>query len=605
MISSGIFILPGLAFAKIGPAVFVSYFFAGTLALIGILSVIELATAMPKAGGDYYFITRSMGPLIGTVSGFFSWFALSLKSAFAVWGLSEVIFLLIKSNTDGQSFRVFLLAVSFTIFFMALNYRGVHGAAKFEVALVVGLLLLMGLYVVIGIGNVSPRRFDPFVRDGASLMTLISTSGFVFVSFGGLLNVASVSEEIENPKRNIPLALVSSVGVITVTYALLLIVTVGVSSPENLSGSMTPIADAAAIFAGKGGYAAVTLAAILAFLTTANAGIMAASRYPLALGRDKLIPDWMSAVSEKRKTPTAAILITGGFIILSLLMPLETMVKMASTVILTSYVLSNAAVIVLRESGLPNYRPSFRCPLYPWIQIISIILFLLLIIDMGAESIEISMGLLALSLVFYYLYGRKASREYALLHVIERITDKSLTTRDLATELKNVIHARDEIVKDDFDHVVERAEVRDLDSAMTLDQFFGILASDLREHYQYDTVPQWKKRLFERENESSTAITPFLAIPHLIVDGTPHFDLFLFRCHEGIHFSKEHQSVKAIFAIAGTRGKRNLHLRALAAIAQLTQNPHFERRWLQARNDHEIRDVILLGERGRSVTPRT
>ena len=73
MISSGIFILPGLAFARTGPAVFISYFLAGILALIGIFSIIELSTAMPKAGGDYYFINRSLGPFIGPISGFLSW----------------------------------------------------------------------------------------------------------------------------------------------------------------------------------------------------------------------------------------------------------------------------------------------------------------------------------------------------------------------------------------------------------------------------------------------------------------------------------------------------------------------------------------------------
>ena len=91
MISSGIFVLPGLAFSLIGPAMVISYLIAGLLALIGVLSVIELATAMPKAGGDYYFLTRSLGPLVGTVSGLLSWFALSLKTAFAIFGLAEVV----------------------------------------------------------------------------------------------------------------------------------------------------------------------------------------------------------------------------------------------------------------------------------------------------------------------------------------------------------------------------------------------------------------------------------------------------------------------------------------------------------------------------------
>ena len=88
MISSGIFLLPGLAFDKTGPSVIVSYFIAGLLALTGLLSVAELVTAMPKAGGDYYFVSRGMGPAAGSISGLLTWVALSLKSAFALVGMS-------------------------------------------------------------------------------------------------------------------------------------------------------------------------------------------------------------------------------------------------------------------------------------------------------------------------------------------------------------------------------------------------------------------------------------------------------------------------------------------------------------------------------------
>lgn len=88
MISSGIFILPALAFTMAGPGVVISYLLAGAAAVLGMLNVIELVTAMPKAGGDYYYITRTLGPLAGSVSGLLSWAALSLKGAFAVYGLA-------------------------------------------------------------------------------------------------------------------------------------------------------------------------------------------------------------------------------------------------------------------------------------------------------------------------------------------------------------------------------------------------------------------------------------------------------------------------------------------------------------------------------------
>ncbi|MDY0169165.1 MAG: amino acid permease [Thermoguttaceae bacterium] len=88
MISSGIFVLPGLAHAQAGPAVVVSYFLAGLLASVGLLNVAELATAMPRAGGDYFFVTRTLGPAVGTIGGLLTWFSLSLKSPspLSEWG---------------------------------------------------------------------------------------------------------------------------------------------------------------------------------------------------------------------------------------------------------------------------------------------------------------------------------------------------------------------------------------------------------------------------------------------------------------------------------------------------------------------------------------
>lgn len=91
MISSGIFVLPGVVFEQIGPGLWLSYLIAGAVATIGVLAVLELTTAMPRAGGNYFYVMRSLGPLFGTVSGVMSWFAVALKSAFAVYGLSLLI----------------------------------------------------------------------------------------------------------------------------------------------------------------------------------------------------------------------------------------------------------------------------------------------------------------------------------------------------------------------------------------------------------------------------------------------------------------------------------------------------------------------------------
>jgi APA family basic amino acid/polyamine antiporter len=590
MISSGIFILPGVAFSLTGPSVFISYTIAGTIALIGVLSIAELSTAMPKAGGDYYFVVRSLGPLIGTIAGVLSWFALSLKSAFAIFGIAEVIY-------TAWGFNLQITAVLIALFFIFLNILGVQAASKFEVFLVIGLLALMLTYFVLGVGNVSFSRYTPFAPEG--FLAVFSTSGFVFVSFGGLINIASISEEVKNAKRVVPSALIVSVFFITMLYAMVLFVTVGTLRADALKGSLTPIAEAASSFLGKTGYILITVASLLSFITTAIAGILSASRYPLALSRDALFPGIVGRIHKRRNTPFVAILLTGALIVISLFFRLELLVKAASTIILSTYVFSNIAVIVLRESGLQNYMPSFKAPLYPYTQIVSVGLFVFLIADVGLDAVEIALGFLFLSVAIYFFYGRKrARREYALLHVIERITNRKLTTDSLESELRDIIHERDEVVFDRFDHKVRESEVLDMKGPLEIEDFLRGVSASLEGKMEIDGKTLFNE-ILNRERESSTAITQFTAIPHIVIDGYGIFQVVLVRCREGVRFSDERKNVKAVFILIGTRDERHLHLQTLAAIAQIMQDESFEKRWIQAKSPAGLRDVILLSARKR------
>ncbi|MFC1771416.1 APC family permease, partial [Candidatus Margulisiibacteriota bacterium] len=407
MISSGIFILPGIAFGKAGPAVFLSYFIGGLLALFGICALIEMATAMPKAGGDYFFITRSLGPLIGTISGVLGWLAISFKTAFAIFGLSEIIYLL-------TNFNIIFVGIVITIFFAILNILGIKIASTLDIILVTALFLIMIIYIVLGFPNVNLQHFEIFTPHGTN--AIFSTAAFVFVSFGGLLKISSVAEEISNPKKNIPLGLFSALIVTTLLYTFVTFILVGTFPASDLANSLTPMTTSAKQLFGYPGYIIITIAAIFAFITTIIAGIMSASRYPFALSKDNLFPSFIGRVSKKFKTPIFSIIITSGLIMFSLFLGLEHLVKAASTIMLSSYILSNLAVIILRESKIYNYKPSFKTPFYPWLQLFCIIIFVTLIVDLGYESIEISLFFVFLSIIIYFIYGSKKNKiTYALL----------------------------------------------------------------------------------------------------------------------------------------------------------------------------------------------
>ncbi len=593
MVSSGIFILPGQAHAKAGPAVIFSYFLAGLLATTGMLSIGEMVTAMPKAGGDYYFISRSLGSSMGTVAGLLSWFSLSLKSAFALVGMS--IFTTTVANVN-----IHLVAVLLCLLFLVINLLGVKEASRFQIFLVGFLLALMGFYIFRGVPEVKPFRLIPFAPRGIS--GVFATAGFVFVAYGGLLKISSVAEEVRD-YRIIPAGLFLALVVVIILYTLMVFVTTGVLENSILDNSLTPISDGAAVFLGFPGRIALGTAAILAFVSTANAGIMAASRYLLALSRDGLLPGFLSQVNSRFQTPHNAILVTGLFMIAVLFLNLETLVKAASVVLLLTFFLANLSVIILRESKIQGYRPTFQCPFYPVVQIIGMTGCALLIFENGWEAILMSLLLIVSGFLIYFFYGKiKASREHALLHLIERLTAKDLSRGILESELREVIREKDSLRSDRFDRLIEQCPIVDIEKPLTLEELFHLAAEKISRRIK--VAPAKLAQMFlERERETTTVISTGVAIPHIVVEGKGIFEIVPIRCRPGVVFNEKEPPVQAIFLMVGSIDERNFHLRALSAIAQIIQNKNFYANWLSARNKESLRNLLLLGERIRHQCP--
>lgn len=591
MIGSGLFILPGIAHEMAGPAVVWSYVLAGLLATTGALSMAELVTAMPKAGSDYFYIMRGFGSGMGSVAGVLSWFSLSLKSAFAVVGMATFAGLIVEFQGLG-------IGILLTVLFVVLNIIGVRQAARAQATIVFLLFALLILYIILGLPQTRSELLIPFAPHGIG--KIFSTAGFVFVAYGGLLKVASIAEEVRNPGRVMPLGLSLALIFVTLLYALTVMVTSGVLEKFILDGSMTPISDGGRAIMGEIGFIAMSIGAILAFVSTANAGIMAASRYLFALSRDNLLPSSLSKVNSRFQTPHIAIIVTGVLILLSLLLDLKILVEAASCVLILTYILSCLAVVVLRESRLANYRPLFRVPLYPWLQIVGILGLGFVLFELGIEAYLISASLILAAFLVFWLYGRPEVRqESALLHLMSRLTDRKLVTGSLEAEFKEIIRERDQIVWDRFDKLVEKAVVLDIEESMERDDFFRLAAEKLAPRLNL-TPDYLADVLIKREEQSSTLLSDSLAVPHVVVEGEKQFDMLIARVKEGVKFPEESPAVKTIFLLTGTRDERNFHLRALAAIAQVVQKQDFNQRWTDARNEQELRDNILLTERNRS-----
>ncbi len=595
MISSGLFVLPGIVSVKVGPSLFLSYILASLLAVPTLLSKAELVTAMPKAGGDYFYISRSMGFATGFIGGVSSWFSLSLKGAFALIGMAAYVELLMPAVP------IKTLAICFCLFFIFINLAGAKEASRTQIIIVLSLLIILILYIIFGFPSIDIHRYTPFTPNG--LGPIFTVAGLIFISYGGLTKVASVAEEVSNPGRNIPLGMILSLIIVGIIYALVVFVTTGLLPPDKLYFCLTPISEGAYIFSGKIGMFIAALAAIFAFISTANASIMSASRYPMAMSRDRLLPSFLERINVRFRTPHYSILLTGVFMGLAILfLELEFLVKLASTLLILLYILTNISVIIMRESKIQNYQPRFYSPLYPVMQILGILGCGFLLAEMGGLMLSLGGLFIIAGLIWYLLYaGIKVEKEYALIHVIERIINRELTSGILPNELKGILRERDNIVEDRFDHLIKESIVLDLEKSISMEEFFiqasSLLAQDLGVDREALT-----QMFIKRESESSTIIRPGLAIPHIIIPGEHKFRILLARAREGIVFPNSTQPIYTVFILVSTKDERNFHLRALVAIAQICQQHAFDKNWLRARNIDELKDIILLAERKRFGT---
>jgi len=594
MVSSGLFVLPGIAHAEAGPAVVFSYCFAGLLAAAGMLSIAEIITAMPKAGGDYFYVMRTMGPSAGTVMGLLSWFSLTMKSAFALMGMAAFIRPLTPVNP-------LLIAGGICIFFMVLNCVGVGEASRFQILLVFGLFALMGYYIASGVPSIQIEYFVPFAPYGWD--RVLATAGLVFVSYGGLLKAASVAEEVKNPGMTIPLGMILALVIVCMIYTIMVFTTSGVLGADELDRSLTPISDGASVFLGRSGLVLMNIAAALAFISTANAGIMAASRYLLSLSRDGLLPSAFGKTNSRFQTPHSAVMLTGLCMIGALFIQLDVLIKTASTVLILTHILANLCLIILRESRLLNYQPKFRAPLYPYLQIAGMLGCTLLLFEMGRDALLISLVLIGIGLFVYWFYGRiNTEREFALVHLVARITNREVPGEQLETELKQIIRERDHLCKDRFDQLIEEAIVFDIPGPHTRESFFAELARKLRDCTGFDSE-EIMQALLSREAAGSTVIMHGIAVSDIMIKGKEVLSIVLVRCRGGITLNPDDKNIHAFFLLLASEAERSYNLRAVTAIAQIIQNPQFEKRWLAAKNTAALRDVILLSERRRICSP--
>ena len=400
MIGAGIFVLTGLAAELAGPAAILVFALNGAVTAFTGLSYAELASSIPKSGGGYAFVREVFDDLSSFVMGWMLWFAYMIAGALYALGFApnfiELLHVYDLTPPPDEIGAIvlplvgldvpagFLLAFVAVLGLVALN--AVSTAASGSVETIFTAIKVTILLVFVGYGftsaNFSEAQFQPLFPE-AGPGAILPAMGLTFIAFEGYDLITTVTEEVKNPRENIPKAIFVSLVATVIVYLLVVTVAVGtLGAPGLAEAKEAGIATAATSFMptfpviGNGG-AVIVFGAVFSTLTALNAVVIASSRVAFSMGREgQLLPSF-GQLHHRYGTPFVAILASAVVMLGSVALPTESAGNMSSLFFLLSFIIVNGSVIKLRRER-PNMTRPYEMPLYPVPAVLGILLNLLL-----------------------------------------------------------------------------------------------------------------------------------------------------------------------------------------------------------------------------------
>jgi len=391
MIGAGIFVLTGIAAGNAGPAALIAFGLNGVITLFTALSYAELSSAIPEAGGGYSFIKKVMPNSIAFTSGWMLWFAYIVACSLYAKGFGSYFMefavryipALGKTllNILGEHGSVALMTIIVSLLFISVNIIGTHASGKTENIITLAKIAVLAVFIFFGLKQalsateITQANFKPLFPMGFT--GVLAAMGLTFIAFEGYDLIATVSEEVREPQKTIPKAILYSLGITISIYLLVVFVCIGaVPSAEGLQSwqllgkyQEIGIIRAAQSFMPAIGIVLVLGGGLFATLSALNATVLASSRVAFSMGRDWMLPHSLSRIHSQKRTPVLAISISGLlFISIAIFLPLETIGVASSLLFLLTFSLVNLALIIYRRRS--KTLPPFHVPLFPIVPIL-------------------------------------------------------------------------------------------------------------------------------------------------------------------------------------------------------------------------------------------
>lgn len=426
MIGAGIFVLTGLAAEIAGPAAILVFALNGMVTVLTGISYAELASAIPKSGGGYVFVREVFSGPTSFLMGWMLSFAYMIAGALYALGFSsnfvEFVHLYWAGLPTGPVWHI-LYALTVVGLFALLNAVSTEASGGAETVVTIIKIIILLVFAGFGAFAVEGSNFEPFFAKDDSSVAILKAMGLTFIAFEGYDLIATVTEEVENPRENIPKAIFISLVATVAIYLIVVWVAIGTLGAEELGrAGETGIAEAATSFMptipllGEGA-ALIVFGAVFSTVSALNAVVIASSRVVFAMGREDQLPNPLGQISARFGTPLAAVVVSAAVMLGSVVfLPIEQVGRVSSLFFLVSFVVVNWSVIRLRNRR-PNMRRPFEMPFYPAIPILAIVLNLVLayfLLRDDPYTLVLGLGWIAIGgLVYAALQWRRTETEAA------------------------------------------------------------------------------------------------------------------------------------------------------------------------------------------------